>query len=176
MLTSLNQFLFPTSQLWAIDTCIYLLITVFPNSKLSSIVLCQPPNAKQTNQKMARHVNAVHGIFFILLDSDTWTSFFLLLCWVGVRYGICKSFCNISNISYLKSLPPSLQFLKVWTHHHLSIFPPRIHCHILCPDNCKNRIASLPFWFPSTLTFIKKVPTCKYNLISITIEMFLSRD
>jgi hypothetical protein len=36
---------------------------------------------------------------------------FLLLCWVGVHYGIHKSSYNITNISYLNSFSPSFSFI-----------------------------------------------------------------
>jgi hypothetical protein len=46
--------------------------------------------------------------FFILI--------FLLLCWVGVYYGIYKSSYNVLNISYLNSPPPPFSFIPPSVH------------------------------------------------------------
>jgi hypothetical protein len=66
---------------------------------------------------------------------------FLLLCLVGVHCGIYKSSYNLSNISYLNSLPPPLSFIPpspcswnsfnryhFYIYTHVYAFLQHIHC------------------------------------------------
>jgi hypothetical protein len=64
--------------------------------------------------------------------------YFLLLCWVGVYYGMYKSSYNISNVLYFNSLPwpfsfipfPHSQFLERF--QQVSFFHLQTCVHSIC--------------------------------------------
>jgi hypothetical protein len=92
-----------------------------------------------------------------------------LLCWVGIHCGIYKYSYNISNTSYLNSLPPSFYFISLSRHswnsfdrYHFSVY---IHAHTVLalylpshalskrptPSHCTNPLLGGPvmlFCFP----------------------------